>query len=209
MMMMQSTRKNALIQWIMSGSVGSMTYTEFRHLMDDLHAEGKVTGPIQDENLLEYSKMNVHRMSRWDKHYDPSEKLFEAVKNIANKYTWLIITEGWCGDSAQIVPAVEKIAAFNKNISVSYILRDDNLEIMDLFLTNGGRSIPIILCLDEENNIAWKWGPRPAKGQELLIELKAADVPIEEQKERLHLWYARNKQQALEVEFLELLGKMS
>ena len=209
MIAMQSTDQNVLSNWINSGATGSMSYTEFRKLMDDLHLEGKVTGPNQDEHLLEYSKMNVHRMNRWDKHYTPAETLVEAAKLVTKRFTWLIITEGWCGDSAQIVPAVEKIAALNKNINTTYILRDEHPEIMDLFLTNGSKSIPIIVCLDDENNVLWKWGPRPAEGQELLLGLKAAGVPYEEQKERLHLWYARNKQQALEPEFVELLKKMS
>lgn len=205
----QNNVENVLSQWLEAGKPGAMTYAGFRKLMDDLHAEGKVTGPNQDEHLLEYSKMNVHRMNRWDKHYTPAVSLKQVAEKIEKKYTWLIITEGWCGDSAQIVPAVEKIVALSNNLETKYILRDENLPIMDLFLTNGTRSVPVIICLDSDNQVVWKWGPRPAEAQELLTGLKAAGVPYEEQKERLHLWYARNKQQALEAEFEALLRQLS
>ena len=60
---------------------------------------------------------------------------------------WLIITEGWCGDAAQCIPTIEKIAAESKNIETHYVLRDENLDLIDEYLTNNARSIPkLIAC---------------------------------------------------------------
>jgi hypothetical protein len=185
----------------------TMSYKEFRELIDKLHNDGKVTGHVQSDELLEYSKLNDHRMNRWDKHFKVSDEVVEAVKSINAINHWSIITEGWCGDSAQVVPAVEKIALLNDKIQTHYLLRDDHPEIMDLFLTNGGRSIPVIVCLDHSGSVLWKWGPRPAEAQELVNEAKRSGMEAHEMKEKLHLWYARNNQKNLQQEFIELFSK--
>ncbi len=185
----------------------AMSYQEFRDVIDKLHLEGRVTGHTQSDELLEYSKLNDHRMNRWDKHFKVSHEVAEAVKSVRETKHWLIITEGWCGDSAQIVPAIEKIAALNDKIQTHYLLRDDHPDIMDHFLTNGGRSIPVIVCLDQSGSVLWKWGPRPAEAQELVNEAKRTGMEAHEMKEKLHLWYARNNQKNLQQEFIELLGK--
>ena len=63
---------------------------------------------------------------------------------------WLVISEGWCGDAAQNMPVVEKIVDEMPNVEIRYVLRDENLELMDQYLTNGGRSIPKALFVDTE-----------------------------------------------------------
>lgn len=187
---------------------GTMTYKEYRLLIADLHLQGKVTGPVQNEDLLAYSKLNVHRMERWDKHADIADKTKNAVHVIDKKIDILVITEGWCGDAAQIIPVVEKIIAENKNLRTHYILRDEHPEIMDMFLTNGkSRSIPIFVFMDEEGKVIGKYGPRPAMAQHLIDRWKSEGVDSQQLKEKLHLWYARDKHTEIEREFREELDK--
>lgn len=197
-----------LKQWISAGMKGAMTYDEYRALIDKLILENKSTGQVQDDHLLEVSKLNVHRMNRWDKHYSPSDAIVQSVTSITEKFTWLIITEGWCGDSAQIVPALHALASANKNITERYVLRDDNLVLMDLFLTKGKRSIPKVICLDSDNQIVWTWGPRPAEIHTYMEELQASGMEMSQIKEKVHLMYAKNKQQALEADLNDLLKMM-
>lgn len=197
---------NALEKLIASNYEGAYTYQQYRRLIDELHEQGKVTGPTQSDALLAYSKMNVQRMNRWDKHSKLSEDSKNAVKSIDEKMTWLVITEGWCGDAAQIVPVIEKMAEENPLIQTRFILRDENLEIMDMYLTNGkSRSIPIILLINSEGNVVGKFGPRPTAAQDLIDQLKEEGADGEVVKEKLHFWYARDKHAHIEMEFVSML----
>ncbi|MBL7944174.1 MAG: thioredoxin family protein [Flavobacteriales bacterium] len=185
------------------------SYESFRHLVDRLHDEGKVTGQHQDEALLAYSKLNVHRMNRWDKHTQLLPEIVEAASSIKGAYRWIAITEGWCGDSAQLLPVIKKVADLVGGVKFEIVLRDDHPELMNRFLTKGTRSIPIVICLDNDNRLCWQWGPRPAAAQVVVDEEKAkADYQSDKMKEKLHLWYARNQGVALQHELVALLRTM-
>lgn len=187
-----------------------MSYEEFRTLINDLLANGKVTGHDQSADLIPYTEMNNQRMNRLEKHYNVSESLKNQLSNLKNNYTFLTITEGWCGDSAQIVPVIEKMASLSINIRSLYILRDDNPEIMNLFLTNGARSIPITVCInDDSGEIIWKYGPRPAAGFAIVNKAKAEGKTKDQMSEELHLWYGRNRQADIEAELQLRIEKMS
>ncbi len=184
---------------------GAMNYVEYRTLVNELLERNLVTGREQSNSYLNYTRLNKQRMDRWDKHFVPDEEMTQMVKGFIQKRIWLILTEGWCGDASQSIPAIEKISALNTHIHTLYLLRDDNDDIMQQFLTNGTRSIPKVICLDENNNILWHWGPRPAAATQLLDEAKVEGLNPGERKERLHLWYARNKQADLQKELKELI----
>ena len=109
----------------------SMTFTEYLDLVDGLLKDGKTTGPVQTVAKVEFTKLNRYRMNRLEKTTVLGEGIKAAAAGLNRKLTWLIITEGWCGDAAQNVPAIEKIAAESDNIETRYILRDENLELMD------------------------------------------------------------------------------
>lgn len=197
---------NALERLISENYKNTYSYKTYRELIDQLHAEGKVTGPIQDEHLLEYSKLNVHRMDRWDKHTKLDERTIEFIKGINEPIDVLVISEGWCGDAAQLVPVVVKMLELNSVFKIHILLRDENLEIMDMFLTNGkSRSIPIFAFINKEGKVLGKYGPRPKKSQELIDNLKEEGADSDKVKEKLHLWYARDKHVEIEREFTEAL----
>lgn len=198
---------NALEKLIASNYEGAMTYPAYRELVDKLLAEGKSTGPNQTDDLLEYSKMNVQRMNRWDKHTKLSDETIEFIKNIKHPLHVLIITEGWCGDGAQIVPVVSKMIEQNPLLTEHIILRDENLEIMDMFLTNGtSRSIPMFIFIDETGQVVAKFGPRPQAAITMMAQLKAEGMDSHDIKEKLHLWYARDKHHAIEHDVVEALS---
>lgn len=158
--------------------------------------------------MMDYTRMNVQRMKRWDKTAKVGKGAVEAVKKIARGQVWLVLTEAWCGDAAQNISYIEKLAAFNENIKIRYILRDENLAVMDEFLTNGGRSIPKLVALDEATmDVLFTWGPRPQPLQEMMAAFKEdpKGVSAEEFKKTIHLWYAKDKHQTLEAEFKTLL----
>ncbi|WP_186754803.1 thioredoxin family protein [Echinicola salinicaeni] len=187
----------------------AMNYSQYRELIEQLLLENKTTGENHSEGMLDFTRLNIQRMKRWDKTAKLSEELIDAVKGIDRKQIWLVITEGWCGDAAQIVPYFEKLAENTDKIEVRYILRDQHLGVMDQYLTNGGRSIPKLIVLDAVDlEELFEWGPRPRELQEMMSEYKSdpKGVSPEEFKKKIHLWYAKNKNKALEEELIALIS---
>lgn len=186
------------------------TYEEYRQLVDNLLANEKTTGENHSESMLHYTKMNVHRMKRLDKQINLNDGLVQKLENLDRSLTWLILTEGWCGDAAQVIPTIQKMADQTKSIQTRYILRDENLEIMDQFLTDGrSRAIPKLICLDSKTlEVLGEWGPRPDDAQQLFKDLrKSEEFSSRERAEKLHKWYADDKTFSVQDEFIPLIEK--
>lgn len=184
------------------------TYEEYRQMVDNLLAEGKVTGPDQREDLVQYTKLNLQRMRRLDKTAVINQEAAERIHQISTPLTWLVITEGWCGDASQIVPVLAKMAALNSMIRFRLILRDEHTELMDSFLTNGGRAIPVLICIDEDGSVLSWWGPRPEEAMQIIKEMKAAGENQHQViMEKVHGWYAQNKTAAIQHEIALQIDK--
>lgn len=184
----------------------AMTFAEYIKLIDDLLAEGKTTGPNQSENYVYFGKLNRQRMKRLEKTVKLNESLVEKVKKIDRPLIWLILTEGWCGDAAQNIPVIEKIASQNPLINTRYLLRDENLDLMDQYLTNGGRAIPILICIDGETfEPTGRWGSRPRAIQDYFLELKEAGIEKDERNELIQRRYNADKEQSIQADFAELI----
>jgi hypothetical protein len=107
------------------------SYLDYRALVGTLLAEGKSTGPEQSEDLTTYSALNDRRMKRLDKTIKISEETIQEFQKVKQPQTWLVLTEGWCGDAAQSLPILNKIASYTANIDLKIVLRDENLDLMD------------------------------------------------------------------------------
>ena len=185
-----------------------MSYAEYIKLIDDLLLDGKTTGENQSEAMFNYGKLNRQRMHRLEKTVLINENLREKLQNNKRKMIWLIITEGWCGDAAQNIPSIEKIAAESDLIKTRYVLRDENLELMDAYLTNNARSIPKLIALDAETlQELGVWGPRPQIAMEYFYEMKAQNLEKPQMMENLQRWYNADKNQAIQDEFVFLLSE--
>jgi hypothetical protein len=186
----------------------SMTFTEYVDLLDELFEKGLTTGSKQGEEMLAYAGLNRQRMKRIEKTAVLNTETIDTLKAVDQKMIWLIITEGWCGDAAQNIPVIEKIAAENINIETRYILRDENPELIDQFLTNGARSIPKLIALDAETfEVFGTWGARPFLAQDLYNEMKAQGLEKPLMMENLQRWYNADKNQSIQAEFVELVKK--
>ena len=188
----------------------TISYTDYRALVRNLLAEGKATGPEQSEDLTNYSRLNDKRMKRLDKTIKISEKVMLAFQKLKQPQTWLVLTEGWCGDAAQNIPVLNKIAEATEQIDLKIVLRDEHLPLMDLFLTNGGRSIPKLIALDKDNNVIDSWGPRPTTATKMAADYKekngALDLVF---KEDLQVWYNKDKGKSVQEDFVNLILKFS
>lgn len=186
----------------------SHSYAEYRKLVTDLLTEGKSTGNEQSESLTNYSKLNEARMNRLEKTIKISETVAEKLQNLDNHYIWLVLSEGWCGDAAQILPVLEKMAhVSNKRIDLRIALRDENNDLMNQYLTNGGRAIPkVIIICKEAGIVRADWGPRPKGATELMATHKREVGPIDEKiKTDLQLWYLADKGISTQEELLEIM----
>ena len=183
------------------------SYAAYRQLIDDLLAEGKTTGPQQTPELTEYTTLNVQRMHRLDKTVKVQPALAAAAAGLQGQYIWLLITEGWCGDAAQIVPVVEAVAqASQGHLTTRYVLRDEHPALIDQYLTGTSRAIPKLVVLDADTLAEiTHWGPRPVPARELVQRLKAEGMPHDDFIRELHTWYAHDRTQTTQNELLALV----
>lgn len=185
----------------------SMSYQAYRDLMAKMVEIESTTGDDKSLDMVEYTKLNEQRMKRWDKTLKVSESTKEDLANIDSKQTWLVLAESWCGDAAHIVPVFNKLAELNENINFRVVLRDDNDALMNQFLTNGGKSIPKLIIIDDATNkVINSFGPRPAEATKLVVDYKAKHgVITPEIKEELQQWYNKDKGQSVMSDLLNLL----
>ena len=190
---------------IQKGISKAMSYRDYRILVDNLSAEGRSTGPEQTEALTNYTVLNQRRMKRLDKTLKITE---EAVNHFDKKVTWLVLTESWCGDAAQTMPMMNKVAEHNDNISFKVILRDENLDVMNRFLTNNTMSIPkLVMVEDATGEILGDWGSRPKIASQMVIDYKNEHGMLTpEFKEDLQIWYNKDKGQSTLRDLMELLA---
>lgn len=183
----------------------AISYPEYRTLVSDLLQEHKSTGPNQSEDLYNYSVLNDRRMKRLDKTSKLNEATLKALETVEPQ-TWLVISEGWCGDAAQNLPVLHKMANESSNIDLKIVLRDENLELMDNFLTNGGRAIPKLIALDANTNVLFTWGPRPSIATKLISDYKAKHGVVDANiKKDLQVWYNKNKGENVQEDIVALL----
>ncbi len=198
----------------------SLSYQEYRTLGQELLEKGTTTNGDNRPEILEYTNTNMYRMNRLDKTTKVNENVKNALATISSneKYYWIVLTESWCGDAAQIVPVMNKIAEeAGEKLEIRFLLRDENPDLIDEFLTNGGRAIPKLIFVEEEKDKQLKilnsWGARPAEAQKLVVEYKERvrqNPELEDFKgfaESLHGWYAKDKTQHTQNELAELLNK--
>ncbi|RKS95079.1 thioredoxin-like protein [Flavobacterium limicola] len=188
----------------------SHSYSEYRKLITDLLLEKKSTGEEQSEDLTHYSELNETRMHRLDKTIQISEDIIQKLKSLKSEYIWLVISEGWCGDAAQLLPIINKMALESGKIDLRIVLRDENEELMKLFLTNKNKAIPILIIVDKETgSVLGKWGPRPKGAADLIIDYKKEFGVIDETaKTNLQLWYLHDKGLSTQEEIINLMQNL-
>lgn len=87
----------------------------------------------------------------------------------------LIIAQEFCGHCMLDLPIMFKLAEETEML-VSLFVRDDNLELMDQYLTNKKRVIPMLIFINEAGEEVTKWGPYAPEVKEYMDELKV-DMP--------------------------------
>ncbi len=184
------------------------TYAAFRSLMDALAEQGKTTGADQSESMVGYTKMNHQRIKRIEKTIILESDLLNLITQIDKKYVLLAIVEGWCGDVAQNLPVINKMVEATDKLELHTILRDDHLDLIDKYLTDGGRSIPKVIVLEADTlKEAAVWGPRPVPVQDMVVANKNLPEPLPYSEFSLGVvkWYNADKTHTLQNEWVDLV----
>lgn len=186
----------------------SHSYEEYRTLMADLLKVGKSTAVEQTDERTHYSELNESRMRRLDKTMKITDENIVKLNSLNKHYIWLVLTESWCGDAAQILPILNKMTLeSNVKIEMKLVLRDENVELMNHFLTNKGKAIPKLIIIDKTTGaVVADWGPRPQGAVELIENYKEKFGFIDETaKADLQLWYLHDKGVSTQNEIIQLL----
>ena len=196
----------------------ALTYEQYVQLSADRFAQGLSTTDDVHYNtpeILGYVKLNLSRINRLNKQVSVTPKLQAALAQVTEPWTWLVLTESWCGDAAQIVPVLHRIAKESSTITLRFLLRDQHPELMNAYLTNGGRSIPKLICLRTSDGDGpslrelGTWGPRPAGLQALMNDWRTEKLSLAEAVERAQRWYNDDRTQAVQRELLTLVASWS
>ncbi|TXE19426.1 thioredoxin family protein [Psychroserpens burtonensis] len=204
-----NTLENRPVKDIITESLKhAISYQDYRNLVKQLVVEESTTGDEKTEALANYTMLNDRRMKRWDKTLKISEGIKEKVFNFSGNVTWLVITESWCGDAAHVIPVLNKIAELSQNIDLKLVIRDENKDLMDQFLTNGGRAIAKVIMIDNATgNVLNTYGPRPTLATKLVNDYKEEHGALTpEFKEDLQVWYNANKGQNVMSDVIEMLS---
>ena len=192
--------KQLIIESIHKG----ISYAEYK---DAITKEINANNDLENNNLLNYSILNNKRIKRLDKTLKVLPEIASSVKNLNKKNTWLVLTESWCGDAAQILPVINKLAEENNNIDLKILYRDQNETLMNHFLTNGSKSIPKLIMVDNENHtVLNSWGPRPEIPTTMIDNYKKENgVADETIKKDIQVWYNKDKGINTQKEITQLL----
>ena len=186
------------------------SYDEFMAWCTEMAENKQTSGHNQEESLIGYTALNFRRMQRLNKTFKLSELAIDSLARLEVVQHWLVFTESWCGDSAQTLPIINKVAEGSSGkILLQVVMRDENLAVMDEHRTNGSLAIPKLVVLDDQGKQVYEWGPRPTDAQKLLQDWKAnpQGKDWEAFELELHTWYARDKGQSSQVELIQLIEK--
>jgi len=183
----------------------AMNYDVYKVLVRDLVQNKKTTGNDTSEGKIALTKLNASRLKRLDKTISISDAATSHFRNIASQQNWLLIAESWCADAVQTIPVLHKITSVNPKLNLKIVLRDENEELMNDFLTNGAKSIPKLLILDNEYKVIDTWGPRSKKATALVVNYKEEHGVIDDTfKRNLQVWYNQDLGKSIVDDLVEL-----
>ena len=188
----------------------TFTYQEFLEWSNQLSQAGQTSGPQQAEPMIGYTALNHKRMERIHKKVEINDVLKTAIDKLEQPQKWVLLTETWCGDSAQNLPVIGKAAEYaGGKIELTIALRDENLYLIEEYVPEQGKGIPRLLVFDEDNQFLAQWGARPEPAQAFIDQWKADPDNVSKQsvQKEMQLWYNKDKHQTLQKELANIITK--
>ncbi len=184
-------------------------YAAYRTLITSLLSKNQTTGSVQSPELVAFTQLNEQRMNRNEKQFQLNDHLSNIFNTLTTNEIWIVFVEAWCGDCAQNIPILQKIAEHsNQKITIRYLIKSENMNTFRNYLSNGSEAIPKLIRFDASTlKELGTWGARPFPAQQIAEHWKKnkATIPKEEFEKELHLWYAKDRGQTLQNEIIHLL----
>jgi len=196
----------------------ALDYSAYRSLMEQQSAEGRTSGPNQSEAMIQFTALNDRRMQRLDRKTKLLPEIAERLEQLTQPQRWLVITETWCGDAAQVLPVLDKMSQQHPGIEMKLIWRDEFPELIDAHLTNGSKAIPKLIGLNKQFDLLGDWGARPEAAQAIVMKNKAAMQGLEgeeraarynEAQIELQQWYNKDKGVTIQEVVMAAVAKWS
>ena len=182
----------------------SLSYSDYK-ISHGMTLNKELNRPIKDFTLINYLKLNQSRMNRIEKQFALSQFNRNSISD-TTAYTWLVITEPWCGDAAQTLPVLKKMSSNCSKVELRIVMRDAHPELMNLFLTKGTKSIPKLIALDSDLNLMFTWGPRPKPAQQIVNKFIRQHKPLSKEGQlELQSWYNKDSGKSVETELCDLI----
>lgn len=182
-----------------------MNIGEYEKQFDEILEGKNKQYPYDSDEYINYVKMNQVRIKRWRKKGKISDQLTEIIKGLGQTLNWVLITEPWCGDAAHSQAFIEKLKDLNPKINLKIQNRDTEESEIDNYLTNGSKSIPMLIVRDADQKDIFTWGPRPLEAQNMVMEHKNNPQQSDDEHSRdLQKWYNKNKGKSMQDELIVL-----
>lgn len=187
-------------------AASALSLAEYDVLFARLVAEKRTSAPVSTPDLVEYTRLNWARWQRVTRTMQLLPEVAQAMTE-APPQVWLVLSEPWCGDAAQSVPVLAAMAQAAPAVELRLVLRDAHLDLMDRYLTAGGRSIPKLVAFQPDSGAErFTWGPRPREAQQLVLRLREQfPGDLRTASEVLHKWYFEDGTRSTQREVLQAM----
>lgn len=129
---------------------------------------------ISPQQFIDGMNKNQEDFKSWYDQFnwenEAQQEFFHSI-SFRDDLRCLIISAEWCGDVVRNVPVVFK-ALEQTLMPVEVMIMEQFPELMDQFLTGGGKAIPIVIIADTGGFVLAQWGPRPKHVQEVMTKFK-------------------------------------
>jgi len=169
--------------------------------------EARYAGALTFAEMVDAAGTNVALWRAVHAHARVPPDVLARVKALGGRWRLLVLNEAWCGDSVNTVPLMARLAELAPNVELRLLARDRNLDLMDAHLTNGSRSIPVVIVLDEHFEERGWWGPRPAELQAWVLGPEGQALEKPERYREVRRWYARDRGVTTLAELVVLMEK--
>ena len=184
--------------------VKALTYDEYMSAWRDKNGLSMKGLDKVNRRMRHYSRYNYDRQQGVELTYTMSEPFRQAVGELQTPLTWYFITDDWCIDSAYSLPLLMQAAELKGDIDIHILMKEDNLGLLDDFLTDGRRSIPVLFGVDESGSVRFRWGPQPKVLEDLRTSLQEAGEPGRVVSSSTIEWYAADGHLEVERELTDL-----
>jgi hypothetical protein len=184
-----------------------LSFEEYLQMSRDIVSGKQKEKIYEPESMLRYTRSNLERMEYVLREMTIEKKLYNRLSEQLPPMQWVVITEPWCGDASQLVPVLYLVACCSSDIRFSLILRDKNPKIMDQYLTDGSRSIPLLMVFEESSGeCIGRWGPRPQNLQQKLQQMKLDETSdFRSLVRNIHEWYRQDLGKSCQQELIDLI----